>query len=103
MNDANNEIGEFTYFGIKKALADMINPELHPDKFIELQVNADGVLLKKSSSEEFWVLSGKIHFEPDVYDVFPIAIFYGKLKPQSVEKFLADFIEEINDHQANSI
>lgn len=42
----------------------------------------------KSGTDSFWVLLGEVHFDPDVYQPFEIAIFQGKNKPNSLLEFL---------------
>ncbi|XP_043471278.1 uncharacterized protein LOC122507811 [Leptopilina heterotoma] len=96
MEDCKGKMGQFVYFKMQNNLEMCINPALHIDNFIELQVSCDGLPLHKSGDGQFWVVSGKVHFNPDVYKVFPICIFFGQAKPNSVEDFLAPFVEEFN-------
>lgn len=97
MQDMKGGMGEFVYFSIKKSLEDIVNPEIHEEKIIELQISVDSVSLKNSSCDEFWVTSGKIHFDPDVYPVFPISIYCGTCKPNSSDDYMENFINEFNE------
>ena len=99
MTDSKKNLGQFVYFGIRKGLQDCVNPDLHMNKKIQLQVSADGIPLKKSGDDQFWILSGKVHFYPEVYEVFAIAIFFGQSKPNSSEEYLEQFIDEVNELQ----
>lgn len=95
MEDSNQEMGEFVYFGIATALQDCVNVDLHEDKILQLLFNIDGITMTKSGINDMWVILGKVFFDPDVYEVFPIAIFYGKTKP-NLEQFLEAFVNENN-------
>ena len=103
MEDCKGGVGQFVYFGIINSLQACVNPKIHADGKLQLQVNADGVPLKKSSDDQFWVTSGKVHFYPDLYEVFPIAIFFGKSKPRTAEDYLEQFVDEINELLRNGI
>ncbi|KYN15964.1 hypothetical protein ALC57_11792 [Trachymyrmex cornetzi] len=87
---------EFVYFGLKKILQMSINPNLHTNNVVNLKINVDGVQLFKSSSKQFWPILCQVHSEKDVYQPFPIAIYCGTHKPQNLEQYLQQFIEEIN-------
>ena len=47
--------------------------------------NFDGMPLDKSGNLEFWPILVKVHFQPDIYEPYPAAIFNGTSKP-NVEK-----------------
>lgn len=59
-------------------------------------MNIDGLPLYKSSNKQFWVILVKVFYKPDVYEPFPVAIFYGTSKPP-LDLFLQDFIQEFNN------
>lgn len=101
MDDAKGNKGQFVYFNIQKYLEKCINPAIHSDNLIQLTVSCDGVPLSKSGYKEFWVMSGKVHFNPDIYPVFPICIFFGEGKPNSVAEYLEEFIQEVNQLNMN--
>ena len=52
----------------------------------------DGVPLFKSSQQEFWPILVSVE---NLVDVFIVAIFYGNSKPNPLNDFLADFINEV--------
>ena len=54
-------------------------------------VNVDEVSLFKSSPQQFWPI---LDSAENLVDVLTIAIFYGNSKPNLLEDFLADFINE---------
>lgn len=89
-------VGEFLYFGIAKNLQKTVNPTLHEQTVLRLQINIDGLPLYRSSSRQFWPILGKVQFQPDVYKPFPIAIYSGTHKPNNLNEYFGSFIEEIN-------
>ena len=103
MLDADGSVGEFTYFSIKEGLIKCIDINVHKKYSIFLQYNADGIDLTNSGDTGMWVLSGKVFYKPDIYKPFPIAIYCGNSKPGNVDEFLNDFVEELNELQANGI
>ncbi|XP_033222886.1 uncharacterized protein LOC117176727 [Belonocnema kinseyi] len=103
MEDSKSGVGSFIYFGIEGQLQNFINKNLHEDAVIELQVHADTMRVPKSGTDNFWVLAGKVHHDPDIYNPFQIAIFQGQNKPKSPQLFLDRFINEFNELQSNGI
>jgi len=88
-------IGEFVYFGIAKHLQICVNADLHKENKLYLQFNIDGLPLFKSSSQQFWPILGKIHFYPDIYKVFPVAIYVGAEKANDVNEYFSSLIDEL--------
>ncbi|XP_011881879.1 PREDICTED: uncharacterized protein LOC105569765 [Vollenhovia emeryi] len=87
---------EFVYFGIAEQLKKCINATLHEKKELYLQFNCDGLPLFKSSSKEFWPLLCKIYFQPDIYEPFPVLVHFGDSKPNSIQEYLEEFVQEIS-------
>ena len=102
MAGANGKVGEFVYFGIADALRKCINIDLHDGNVIYIKINNDGMSLKKSGVLDMWSILGQVHFDPNIYEVFPIAIYCGKGKP-NLELFLESFINEVNTLQIDGI
>ncbi|XP_043473415.1 uncharacterized protein LOC122505698 [Leptopilina heterotoma] len=96
MSDSDGTMGEYVYFGIRRGLEECLDPNIHIKSTVFLQVNVDGISLSNSGQKGFWVISGKVYYEPDIYTPFPIAIFCGNSKPASIDDFVNDFINEIN-------
>ena len=88
--------GNFYNFGIKKAL-EMILKEfnLKDEITFSLQFNIDGLPLHKSTGKQFWPILVRI-VSPFISKISTIAVYYGKLKPSSLE-FLNKFIKELKD------
>lgn len=97
------EIGEFVYFGIAKHLQRCVNPTLHKDNCLSLQINMDGLPLFRSSFTNFWPILCKVHHQPDVYEPFPVAVYAGNDKPYNLEQYLGEFIKEMNELLLNGI
>ncbi|XP_051168504.1 uncharacterized protein LOC127286193 [Leptopilina boulardi] len=93
----------FFFFSIIKGLVRCIDPKTYPLEVIEIIVNADGIPLTKSGVKEMRSLAAKVHFDPDVYSAFRVAIFYGNGKAESVDGFLNNFIDELKFLQENGI
>lgn len=102
MEDANKEMGQFVYFGISNALENCVNVDLHEEKSLQLIFNIDAITMTESGINDMWVITGKIHFDPDIYEVFTIAIFHGKTKP-NLEQYLEEFVNELNELFKNGI
>lgn len=103
MEAADNSVGEFVYLGIANGLKKCIREDLYENDKILLQVNVDGVPLFKSSKKQFWPILCKVFFDPDIYAPFPVAIYSGNAKPMSADKYLHDFVEELNQLFAEGI
>ncbi|XP_043463669.1 uncharacterized protein LOC122499400 [Leptopilina heterotoma] len=102
MLDSDGSNGEFVYFGIEEGLKKCIDPQVHKKTTIFIQFNVDGISVFKSAEKGFWVLSGKVHYQPDIYKPFPVQIYAGNSKP-NVDAYFDEFIAEINKLQKNSI
>ncbi|XP_051173417.1 uncharacterized protein LOC127289494 [Leptopilina boulardi] len=103
MEDSEGGIGSFVYMGLENGLKNCVNEKLHKDNVIELQIHADGMPVSKSGTDSFWVLSAKVHYEPDVYEPFVIGIFQGQNKPKTPQVFLDRFVYEFNSLYKNGL
>ncbi|XP_065681449.1 uncharacterized protein LOC136095129 [Hydra vulgaris] len=84
--------GTYKHFGIKCGIIQRLaNFNYQKLKKIKLKVNVDGVQLFKSSATQFWPILGIFeNLQP-----FIIALFCGSAKPDSVEDYLRNFINEM--------
>lgn len=96
--------GQSMYFGIKDNIFRSIRKYYTkvPD-IIKLNFNVDGLPLHKSSNSQFWpimcsVLEEKVYTEP-----FIVKIFHGCRKPDDVNIFLEDFVNELKEISENGI
>lgn len=69
---------------------------------ISININIDGIPLYKSSKVQFWPILFNITEMPEAAPM-TIAIFYGKTKPTSLDGFLKQLVEELNDVLNNGI
>ena len=96
MEDGNGTMGEFVYFGIAAGLKDCINVDIHENNLLELEFACDGLRLVDSGYQELWPFVCKVHFDPDIYKPFAVAVYFGPTKPKSTEEYMRKFTEEIN-------
>lgn len=99
----NDEGSEFVYFGATNHLKQSINPDLHENDIIQLIINVDGLQLFRSSSKQFWPILCQVYCETISYEPFPVAIYSGSKKPDNLDKFLEDFIVEMNELQQTGL
>ena len=85
--------GSFHYLGIQNGVTSAIDHIVTCQK-IELTVNIDGLPLSKSSKSQVWPILGSINGSNFV---FPIALFHGCSKPDSISGYLRDFINEAGE------
>uniref|UniRef100_A0A182XN15 Transposase domain-containing protein n=1 Tax=Anopheles quadriannulatus TaxID=34691 RepID=A0A182XN15_ANOQN len=62
----------------------------------------DGLPLYLNDSKQFWPILMKVFNIPNM-PVMPVALFFGLSKPASVDQYLEDFVEEINELQKNGL
>ena len=94
--------GQYVYFGIEAGILKCLDRNMkYKDNHnsIELIVNIDGLPLFKSSQVQLWPILGL--FENS--NVFIIGLFCGSSKPNSVEQYLHDFIEEVKKLEKDGI
>ena len=94
--------GEYMYDSIHKGILESfsLHPGLMPVNIIKLDMNIDGLPLCKSSKSQLWPILGSIN---SCDHVFSIATFHGVAKPDPVDEFLLDFINEANEYLDNGI
>ncbi|XP_065643005.1 uncharacterized protein LOC136074598 [Hydra vulgaris] len=90
--------GQYIYFGLTKCLQNAINHDICSD-VLNLQINVDGIPLFRSSKRQFWpILSAVNHNSPMI-----VALYQGNSKPNSVNEFLKDFIDEYKFLKCNGV
>lgn len=93
--------GEYLYFGVETGLLKIVSR--HSAKFSErilcISFNIDGVPLFKSTNVQLWpILCSVKGFEP-----FVVALFCGSSKPDSLDNYLSDFLNELNELKRNGV
>lgn len=87
--------GLLWYKGIKINLAEVLTDNyVQENNEILMDVNIDGVELYKSADDQFWPILGCL--KGNNYP-FIISVWYGHSKPNNLEGYLSDFIEEVRD------
>ena len=87
--------GQYIYFGIKSCIETAFSDyNLDTDK-ISLLINIDGLPLFKSSSLDLWPILCKIINA----GIYVACLFCGKKKPDPVDSYLDDFINEVKELQ----
>ena len=76
-----------------------MNEKKSTNELLELSINIDVVPLFHSPSEQLWPVLGSFKNS----DIFIIALFYGNHKPDNVEEYLYDFIQEWNELAVDGI
>lgn len=61
---------------------------------LELNFNIDGLPISKSSLKSVWPILVNVNGKDSV---FVVAIFCGRSHPNDMNKFLAQFVDELND------
>ncbi|CAI6375744.1 unnamed protein product [Macrosiphum euphorbiae] len=95
--DINNmhivEPGHYYHFGIKKGIKRYL-----PNEFegfdIKIVIGVDGLPISKSNSNQFWPILAYIRPSSAV---FPIGIYFGKLKPKDSYQFLDEMCKEASE------
>jgi hypothetical protein len=94
--------GQYLYLGIESGLLKVTRQfkiSLERRTELLLNFNIDGVPLFKSSNAQLWpILCSILDFEP-----FIVAIYYGNTKPNSVEEYLKDFLDELKKLQEDGL
>lgn len=82
--------GKYVYFGMKKALHEVVLHTPNTTDHLSVKVNVDGIPLYKSASTQFWPLLITVNSSTPLL----VALWIGSSKPKSLEEFMEQFIEE---------
>ena len=95
--------GQYAHLGLKDGLMGKMQQgfKKNCDK-IEIDVFVGGVKIYNSVNEECWPIMARCR---DLNDSRPyiVGLFYGSGKPKTIEEFLADYIDEVLELQANGL
>lgn len=86
--------GKYVHFGLAEGIRQCIKENyITVPTEIKLNFNIDGLPLSKSSGSQFWpILAAPV--EKFYVAPFPVGIFHGIKKPESVNEFLLPFVNE---------
>lgn len=89
--------GSYYHFGLTSAIISELKitseSELTTDT-LTVRVNVDGLPLSRSSNMQLWPILGQIVELPKA-NVFIIGVYAGPCKPESVNDYMHDFIEDL--------
>lgn len=89
--------GSYYHFGLASAILSELKltneHELTTDT-LTIRVNVDGLPLSRSSNMQLWPILGQIVELPQA-KVFIISVYAGPCKPESVNDYMHDFIEDL--------
>ncbi|XP_061512214.1 uncharacterized protein LOC133393050 [Anopheles gambiae] len=88
--------GKFWYRGVEESMTTHLRfTKVHGSE-LSLNIFVDGLPLHKSSSSQFWPILANIHEMPHI-SPFIVGIFHGTSKPDSLNDYLTQLVEELND------
>ena len=93
--------GQYIYIGVESGISRLI--KMFPKSFnncdITFDLNIDGLPIFSSSNGQFWpTLCHVMKFQP-----FVVALFYGHAKPNNVDEFLNDLLQELKELENKEI
>ena len=88
--------GKFVYMGVEKGIKTVFNQHAFC-KNVYLKINADGLPLFKSTKNGVYPILGSFKR----YTPFMVAIYYGSGKPEPVNEYLEEFVEEMTELENN--
>ncbi|GBN06556.1 hypothetical protein AVEN_112952-1, partial [Araneus ventricosus] len=95
--------GEMIYFGLLTGIKEKIKKGLIVNNGkLNLLFNIDGLPLHRSSNKHFWPILCQIEETVDK-SPFPVALFCGSSKPDTVHDFLYDFVDELTSLKDGSL
>ena len=103
-----NQIAGGCYFhfgvatGVKAQLEKYPHEPFFETESILLQINIDGLPLFKNSGTQFWPILGRVS-SPVLSEPFIIGLFSGDKKPDDIQAYLEDFINEMTSLQENGL
>lgn len=96
--------GKYLHLGLKYAVTKIIDYYLPAslEETIQLDINIDGIPLYKSSKSQFWPILGQVK-NIENSSPFLIGIYCGTKKPDSVNLFLEDLINDLKEGNENCL
>jgi hypothetical protein len=86
--------GRYCHVGVRKCLDYVLsNLKILPSSIV-IDIGIDGAKFdKKADSKCYWPILGRVKIQSTVF-IFPIAIWYGRGKPDDPNDFLREFVDE---------
>lgn len=76
--------------------------DLSKDTTISVNINVDGLPLFDSATKCFWPILMNIHEYPSMHPM-AIGVFYGEKKPEDVQLYFQEFVDDFKDVLENGI
>lgn len=88
--------GHYAHLGLYNGLSYILKYEhfVFKNNSIPLIINVDGLPIATSSASQFWPILASVYSENNISTPFPIGIYFGSSKPESVSTYLEQFISE---------
>lgn len=92
--------GAYIHLGIENMLLPILkiynaNLYIH-NHILKIGINIDGLPISKSSKSQLWpILISVLNFKELIDNVFPIGIYHGEKKPNSIEEFMNPFVLDL--------
>ncbi|KAF9806450.1 hypothetical protein SFRURICE_001245 [Spodoptera frugiperda] len=86
--------GEYWHNGLTVPLKNLLEHWTNFPTEVTLNFNFDGLPIFKSSNKEFWPILCSVFERPDVEPIV-IGIYFGIGKPNPIEQYLEDFVNEM--------
>ena len=95
--------GQYIHFGISNGLKHLLNrdPFVRQLTVLELWFNIDGLPIDKRGSS-FWPILCGLCIN-DSIKPFIVGSYFGLKKPSSINEYLSEFVEELNDILTNGL
>ena len=94
--------GKFKYLGLENGIRQFLTarPAVARDRdILQITVNVDGLPLHKSTNVQFWPIVCTL----DTREAFIVALYQGDKKPNDVNEFLREFLQEFELLHANGL
>ena len=94
--------GKFKYLGLENGIRQFLTarPAVARDRdILQVTVNVDGLPLHKSTNVQFWPIVCTV----DTREAFIVALYQGDKKPNDVNEFLREFLQEYDHLHANGL
>lgn len=80
-----------------------VRPSIFEDDVIKILVNVDGFPIFNNSKQSYWPILAQIYHGKLYCKPFVVALWHGVSKPASIESYLEDFVNEVNDLTKNGV
>jgi hypothetical protein len=88
--------GQYAYMGIEKGILEFANFVCKLESNFQLKINIDGLPLFRSSNAQLWPILCIVSCNNLSSVPFVVGLFCGQSKPNSLNDYLHDFINELN-------